>query len=105
MGALGVVGVIAGFTGYLLAMCMYDSVPRGSSRALAAGRRLRDSYAGVGAASFGETGRKFVRAVQVLVRKILVHTHHHTIAAATTTTITITIATTITITITTTNYT
>jgi vesicular inhibitory amino acid transporter len=55
VGCLLAVGIMAGFTGYALAKCMYD----------ADGHRVRDSYAAVGDAAFGPSGKKFVVAVQM----------------------------------------
>lgn len=51
---LGVVGVLAGFTGYLLAMCMYSDAGFRT--------RVRDTYHGVGEACYGATGSNVVKA-------------------------------------------
>lgn len=51
-----IVGTMAGYTGYILAKCMYDP---------ASGRRVRSSYAAVGRACFGEAGERFVALVQM----------------------------------------
>ena len=49
------VGALAAFTGYLLAMCMYE--PRAVGQpVVSAGRRVRDSYAAVGEACAGRAG-------------------------------------------------
>eukprot|EP00750_Incisomonas_marina_P012970 INCI17193.6.p1 GENE.INCI17193.6~~INCI17193.6.p1 ORF type:complete len:518 (-),score=63.53 INCI17193.6:719-2272(-) len=53
---LGSVGFMAGFTGYILAMCMYEP---------GTGKRVRDSYAAVGLAAFGQSGLVAVRIVQL----------------------------------------
>ena len=53
---LGSVGAIAGFTGYLLAMCMYEP---------GTGLRVRDSYPAVGKAAFGIWGERAVKVVQL----------------------------------------
>jgi hypothetical protein len=53
---LGTVGIMAGYTGYLLAMCMHDPET---------GKRVRTSYAAVGAAAFGRGGDILVKVVQM----------------------------------------
>ena len=68
LGMMGVVGVVAGFTGYLLAMCMYEGRSGGRSQPaprVSDGRRVRDSYAAVGEACFGAGGKLLVKTVQV----------------------------------------
>ena len=47
---------MAGFTGFALAMCMYDG----------SGRRVRQSYAAVGKACYGAAGERAVVVVQML---------------------------------------
>ena len=49
-----VVGIMAGFTGYILAKCMYEPE---------SGRRVRDSYASIGKACFGPAGEQVVLLV------------------------------------------
>ena len=54
---LGAVGIMAGFTGYLLAMCMYAAGDRT--------KRVRSSYPAVGLAAFGKPGEMLVKIVQL----------------------------------------
>ena len=67
LACLGAVGAMAGFTGNLLAMCMYDPAPSGGGGGGGAARRkrARDSYAAVGGACFGARGERGVRLVQM----------------------------------------
>jgi vesicular inhibitory amino acid transporter len=50
-----VVGMMAGYTGYCLAMCMYDE----------SGKRVRSNYPSAGRAAFGPTGERLVVCIQV----------------------------------------
>ena len=56
LACLLLVGTMAGFTGFALAMCMYDG----------SGRRVRQSYAAVGKACYGAAGERAVVVVQML---------------------------------------
>ena len=61
LGCLLLVGTLAGFTGYLLAMCMHESKIESGAARVGDGRRVRDSYAKVGAACYGRRGEATVR--------------------------------------------
>ena len=55
VGCLLLCGLMAGFTGYTLAMCMYDQ----------RGVRVRDTYAAAGRACFGPAGARAVLVTQM----------------------------------------
>ena len=57
LGCLLLVGSMAAFTGWCLAMCMYEPDT---------GRRVRQSYAAAGRAAFGSKGERAVVVVQML---------------------------------------
>ena len=55
IGCLIFVGIMAGFTGYCLAMCMYDENHK----------RVRQTYKSIGLEVFGKAGERMVVAVQM----------------------------------------